>query len=235
MLSRVAAISKTGKKSLQLARALPRLVSTTNTPKSPDAAVDDPPSKSVWEVYKEKAGVSAATIFGAGLTATLLSKEILIIHEETLLAAVMGGTIFFLARKFGKQVGEALDEQSQNILDAMNEGRNARIKAYEEAIADEKSVEAVYSCRDQIYEVLKENNSMKMELEYRENVNKVYEEVKKRLDFQVELQQLKKNLEQEHIVSWLENVVVKSITPQQEKDALAQCIKDVKLLAVSRA
>ena len=31
----------------------------------------------------------------------------------------------------------------------------------------------------------------------------------------MELQQLKKDLEQEHIVSWLENAVVKSITPQQ--------------------
>ena len=31
----------------------------------------------------------------------------------------------------------------------------------------------------------------------------------------MELQQLKKDLEQEHIVNWLESSVVKSITPQQ--------------------
>ena len=37
----------------------------------------------------------------------------------------------------------------------MNAGRQAKIKALEEAIADEKSVEDVYSCRDQIYEILK--------------------------------------------------------------------------------
>ena len=37
----------------------------------------------------------------------------------------------------------------------MNAGRHAKIKALEEAIADEKSVEQVYSCRDQIYDILK--------------------------------------------------------------------------------
>ena len=34
-------------------------------------------------------------------------------------------------------------------------------------------------------------------------------------DYQVELQQLQKQLEQEHIVNWLEDAVIKSITPQQ--------------------
>ena len=37
----------------------------------------------------------------------------------------------------------------------MNAGRLAKMKALEEAIADEKSVEDVYSCRDQIYDILK--------------------------------------------------------------------------------
>ena len=36
----------------------------------------------------------------------------------------------------------------------MNEGRNAKIKSLEQAIVEEKAVEDVYSCRDQIYEVL---------------------------------------------------------------------------------
>ena len=43
----------------------------------------------------------------------------------------------------------------QNILDQMNAGREAKMNALEEAIADEKSVEEVYACRDQIYEILK--------------------------------------------------------------------------------
>lgn len=235
MLSRLAAVSRPGKGALKITRVLPRLVSTTNSSKNPETAVRTPESKSVWEIYKDKAGLSAPTVFGIGLSAYLLSKEVFIIHEETVLALVMGGTIFYLVKKFGKQVADGLDDYSQNILDSMNAGRQAKIKALEEAIADEKSVEDVYSCRDQIYEILKENNTMQMEAEYRANVNRVYEEVKKRLDYQVDLQQLKKNLEQEHIVNWLESAVVKSITPQQEKESLSQCIKDIKLLATAKA
>lgn len=37
----------------------------------------------------------------------------------------------------------------------MNAGREAKMKALEEAIAEEKSVEEVYTCRDQIYDILK--------------------------------------------------------------------------------
>jgi len=235
MLSRLAAVARSGKASLQLTRTLPRLVSTTNASNTPDSAVDAPAAKSVWEMYKDKAGVSASTVFGVGFTAYLLSKEILIIHEETLLAAVMGGTIYYMVKSFGKQVADGLDGYSKNVLDAMNEGRNIKIKSLEQAIVEEKAVEDTYSCRDQIYEVLQENNSMNMEVEYRTNVNTVFEEVKKRLDYQVELQQLQRQLEQEHIVNWLEDTVIKSITPQQEKDALAQCIIDIKGLSAERA
>eukprot|EP00112_Aurelia_sp_Birch-Aquarium-sp1_P006188 Seg1689.4 transcript_id=Seg1689.4/GoldUCD/mRNA.D3Y31 product="ATP synthase F" protein_id=Seg1689.4/GoldUCD/D3Y31 len=235
MLSRLAAVTRSGKASLQLARTLPRLVSTTNASNTPDAAVDTPASKSVWEMYKDKAGVSASTVFGAGFAAYLLSKEIFIIHEETLLAAVMGGTIYYMVKSFGKQIADGLDDYSKNVLDAMNEGRNAKIKSLEQAIVEEKAVADTYSCRDQIYEILQENNNVKMEVEYRTNVNTVFEEVKKRLDYQVELQHLKMQLEQEHIVNWLEDSVIKSITPQQEKDALAQCIIDIKGLSAARA
>lgn len=43
----------------------------------------------------------------------------------------------------------------------------------------------------------------------------VTNEVKKRLDYQVELQNLHRRMEQEHMVNWVEQNVIKSITPQQ--------------------
>lgn len=43
----------------------------------------------------------------------------------------------------------------------------------------------------------------------------VTNEVKKRLDYQVELQNLHRRMEQEHMVNWVEQSVIKSITPQQ--------------------
>jgi len=235
MLSRLSLLAKNGRNGHYVARTLPRLVTTTAKASNPEAAVEVPEPKSVWEMYKDKAGLSAPTVFGVGLTGYLLSKEILIIHEETLLAAVMGGTIFWMVKKFGKQVADMLDEASQNILDTMNEGRVSRIESLKAAIAEEKAVEEVYSSRDTIYDVLEANNAMNLEIEYRSNLVKVHDEVKKRLDYQIELQHLKTQMEQDHIVNWVEEAVVKSITPQQEKDALAQCIKDINSLAAARA
>eukprot|EP00794_Sanderia_malayensis_P012848 gene12848-14170_t len=235
MLSRISLITKRGNNGLQIARAIPRLLNTTAKSNSAETAVDTPKSKSFWDVYKDKAGLSAPTVFGVGLASFLLSKEIFIIHEETLLAAVMGGTIYWMVKSFGKQVADGLDSYSQNILDTMNEGRMAKIQALKEAISEEKSIEEVYSSRETIYNILEENNTMNLEIEYRKNLHHVHDEVKKRLDYQLELQNLKTQLEQAHIVGWVEDAVIKSITTQQEKDALTQCIKDINSLAVARA
>lgn len=74
---------------------------------------------------------------------------------------------------------------------------------------------------------------MLLEINYRERLHMVTNEVKKRLDYQVELQNLHRRMEQEHMVNWVEQSVVKSITPQQEKESIAKCISDLKVLAKS--
>lgn len=56
---------------------------------------------------------------------------------------------------------------------------------------------------------------MLLETNYRERLHMVTNEVKKRLDYQVQLQNLHRRMEQEHMVNWVEQSVVKSITPQQ--------------------
>lgn len=56
---------------------------------------------------------------------------------------------------------------------------------------------------------------MLLETNYRERLHMVTNEVKKRLDYQVALQNLHRRMEQEHLVNWVEQSVVKSITPQQ--------------------
>lgn len=56
---------------------------------------------------------------------------------------------------------------------------------------------------------------MLLETNYRERLLTVYNEVKKRLDYQVALQNLKRQKEQDHMIQWVEKNVVQSITPQQ--------------------
>lgn len=56
---------------------------------------------------------------------------------------------------------------------------------------------------------------MQLETNYRERIHMVTNEVKKRLDYQIALQNLHRQMEQEHMVNWVEKSVIGSITPQQ--------------------
>jgi len=189
--------------------------------------------KDVSELLHSKTGETGKITLGAGLAAYILSKEILVIHEETVLALVLGGTVLWLIRLAGKGIAEYLDGYSQGILDMFNEGRDKSIQGITQAIEDEKAVEGQLACRTDIVEVMRENNAMSLELEYRNRLHEVAREVKKRLDYQYEIETLQRKIEQEHIIDWIERQVIKSITPQQEKESINQCIKDLKTMAMS--
>lgn len=56
---------------------------------------------------------------------------------------------------------------------------------------------------------------MQLETNYRERLHIVTHEVKRRLDYQVALQDLHRRMAQEHMINWVEKSVVGSITSQQ--------------------
>lgn len=59
------------------------------------------------------------------------------------------------------------------------------------------------------------NVAMLLETNYRERLHMVNNEVKRRLDYQIALQDLHRQMEQEHMINWVEKNVISSITPQQ--------------------
>lgn len=56
---------------------------------------------------------------------------------------------------------------------------------------------------------------MLLETNYRERLHMVTNEVKRRLDYQIALQNLHRRMEQDHMINWVEKSVISSITPQQ--------------------
>lgn len=59
------------------------------------------------------------------------------------------------------------------------------------------------------------NIAMLLEINYRERLHMVTNEVKRRLDYQIALQDLHRRMEKEHMINWVEKSVIGSISPQQ--------------------
>lgn len=72
---------------------------------------------------------------------------------------------------------------------------------------------------------------MQLEAEYRERLLTAYTQVKKRLDYQVEKQNIERRIAQKNLVDYVVSKVRSSITPDQEKQNINRCISDLAGLA----
>ncbi|XP_035231631.1 ATP synthase subunit b, mitochondrial-like [Stegodyphus dumicola] len=187
-----------------------------------------------FQFFYKKTGVTGPYLFGTGLLTFLLSKELFVIEEEF----STGVAIFILAytaiKKFGPATRTFADKLVQD-QEAKFEGvKSENIIVLEDAIAQEKK--AVWQAEGQkiLMEAKRENVQMQLEAEYRRRLMHVYDKVKRRLDYQLELYNARRKFEQKHMVDWIVNSVIKSITPQQEKEALQKCIEDLKVLSQAR-
>ncbi|XP_067863635.1 ATP synthase F(0) complex subunit B1, mitochondrial [Heptranchias perlo] len=178
-----------------------------------------------------KTGVTGPYMFGTGLLTYLLSKEIYVINHETLVAASVGIVILYGIKKFGKDVGKFADKLNEDKVAKAQEVKDIAIDSLEEAIEQEKKEQWRIEGLPHLFDAKRNNVAMILETNYRERLHMAYNAVKKRLDYQVSFQHLQRRLAQEHMVNWVEKNVIQSITPQQEKESIAKCISDLKVLA----
>ncbi|NP_001187881.1 ATP synthase F(0) complex subunit B1, mitochondrial [Ictalurus punctatus] len=178
-----------------------------------------------------KTGVTGPYVLGTGLLLYLLSKEVYVINNETVAAASIGAVIIYGVKKFGPQVAAFADKLNEEKVTKIQEVKDQAMGSLAEAIEQEKKEQWRVEGRHMLFDAKRNNVAMLLETNYRERFHMVHNEVKKRLDYQVALQNLQRRLEQEHMVNWVEQSVIKSITPQQEKESIAKCISDLKVLA----
>ncbi|GCB77585.1 hypothetical protein scyTo_0016714 [Scyliorhinus torazame] len=178
-----------------------------------------------------KTGVTGPYMFGTGLVTYLLSKEIYVINHETFSAISIGIVILYGIKKFGKDVAKFADKLNETKVEKAQEVKDAAINSLNVAVKEEKQEQWRIEGRHHLFDAKRNNVAMMLETNYRERLHMVYDAVKRRLDYQVGLQHLQRRLAQEHMANWVEKNVIQSITPQQEKESIAKCISDLKVLA----
>lgn len=185
-----------------------------------------------FQAFYSKTGASGPYVCAITVGTYLFSKEIYVMEHEyynaiSLLIIYVGGV-----KMFGPQTAQYLDKEIDKISDQLNESRNNEIAEHEDSVTREKQQQWSLDGQKMIMEIKKENIKIQLEATYRERLVQVYQEVKKRLDYQVQIQNLERRIAQKHMVQWIVNGVLKAITPDQEKATLQQCIKDLEALAV---
>jgi len=181
--------------------------------------------------FYKKTGVTGPYAFGIGLFTYLSSKEILVFEHEW-----YGGVAFAILltigiKKIGPSVKKALDQEVDEIEAGWEEGRKQSLANLQQSIKDEETEQWRAEGELLLNEAHKETVALQLEAAYRERLAHVYNEVKRRLDYQVEIQQVERVVKQKHLVNWVKEKVLSSITPDQEKENLNRCIADLSALA----
>jgi len=184
-----------------------------------------------FDMFYNKTGVTGPYMLGAGMITFLVSKEIYVLDHEFYLGLIMYSFYGYMVHRFGPDVSKQMaiaNEEENKELDAL---RDTDIAANEADLADVKEAIASAENHATLFVAKKENIQLQLEAAYRERLQQVHDEVKKRLDYQLETSNVERRFEQKHMVEWIEANVRKSITPAVEDAALKQCIADLKVLA----
>nr|CAD7445242.1 unnamed protein product [Timema bartmani] len=184
-----------------------------------------------FTAFYKKTGVTGPYAFGVGLTTYLVSKEIYVLEHEYYTGISVAILCVLIVKKLGPPVAKYLDKEIDDIEAGWNQGREASIKDLEDSVEGEKKEQWRAEGQNMLFEAKKENVSLQLEATYRERVAEVYNEVKRRLDYQVQRLNVDRRIAHKHMVSWIVSHVLKSITPQQEKESLQKCISDLRNLA----
>lgn len=188
-------------------------------------------TRSRFTFFYKKTGVSGPYAFGFSLFTYLASKEIYVMEHEFYAGISFAILLIIGIKKLGPAVKKFSDEGCDQIAADWNAGRVAEIAAHEDAIKAEKVEQWRAEGQLLLNDAQKENVALQLEAAYRERLARVYSEVKRRLDYQVEVQHVERRVKQKHLVNWVTSKVLSSITPDQDKETLNRCIADLGALA----
>lgn len=188
-----------------------------------------------FQFMYNKTGVTGPYIlFWGGLT-TILSKEYFVPWVDTPEHLVFLGLFVYFSKTYAPQIAAYLDKHVNAADEAYNADLAQSTKSVDAAIVQKESLKSLPDANALIHEAKRENVHLQMEAAYRQRVAEVHAEVKKRLDYQVALNNVHKRVEREQAISYIIDGVRKSIGANQEKEAFQSGLATLKSLSQKHA
>lgn len=191
--------------------------------------------ESWFTFFYPKTGVTGPYMFLFSVSTYLISKEWYILEHEFYNGLSLLSIIMIVHIKYGKAIGEFLDKKVAEYDANIEKSRTEELESLENTIKDLEKQKWISDVQFMIYDAKKQNILIQLEAAYRERLINAYNEVKKRLDYQAQVEAVERRIAQKHMVQWITNSVLKAITPEQEKANLAQCIADLEALSTAKA
>ncbi|KAF5308209.1 hypothetical protein FQR65_LT06389 [Abscondita terminalis] len=177
--------------------------------------------------FYKKTGVTGPYTFGIGLSTYLLSKEYYVLEHEFYNGLSLFLLCIIATKKFGPAIAQYLDKEVDKYEADMNAGRNSEKEGLLAQIKNEEHNQWSAEGQMILVEAKRENVALQLEAAYRARLMQTYTEVKKRLDYQMERQNVERRIAQKHLVGWVLKNVLASITTEQEKQNIDKCIADL--------
>jgi len=184
-----------------------------------------------FQALYPKTGVTGPYMALTGFATFLASKEYFVIEHDFFCGIALFAVLTMIVKKAGPGWTAKINKQMDEEEAALKSIRQSEIDFCKESIAMEEKAQANAVAWEDIIAAKKEIVGLQLEASYRERLNEAYTQVKKRLDYQVEVNNVMRRMEQKHMVDWIISNVKKSITPAQEDLALKKCLADLKALS----
>ncbi|XP_013114816.1 ATP synthase subunit b, mitochondrial-like [Stomoxys calcitrans] len=161
--------------------------------------------------FYNKTGVTGPYIFGVGLLNYLFSKEIYVCDHHFYHGLSMAILSLVAVKKLGPMVAAYCDKEIEKIEQNWQQMHRDEVKAYTNLIEHERQEQWRAEGSLMLMELKKENIALQLEEAHRKAMMRVYEDVVRRLDYQVDCRNIEMRLNHKHMVNWVVDKVMQAM------------------------
>jgi F-type H+-transporting ATPase subunit b len=176
-----------------------------------------------------KTGVVAT---GVGLTAVAVSKELLLLHPETIVLGAFAGMVVLLHQQLTPVVANELDTRADEIRKQLNVAGDARKASLLSEIETTKGTTEVVAVTKELFTITKEVATLQAQIRERELRRAIGAQFRAKLDYIAQLEAQKRALEQQKIIDNLRARITEAIQdPKFQTELLKKCVTDLESLS----